>query len=250
MLTKAKIAFLQSLAIKKHRKAAGLFLAEGPKIVGELLASSFEVVELFRSGDWQGPADIAMLDVSPADLARISALTTPNQVAALVKIPDISFDAASLRGKLVLGLENIQDPGNLGAIMRLADWFGIDTLLASATSADCFNPKVVQATMGSIARVQIHYCDDLPATVRQLQGLGKRAYAAALDGEDLYRSELVSDAVILFGNESQGLSPAAAQACAHALRIPTFNASARKAESLNVAMAASIVCSEFRRQGR
>lgn len=252
MLTKAQIKFVQSLAVKKHRRDAGLFVAEGTKIVGELLASPFQVAEVFGLAEWMADANIPATTqrtiVTAAELERLSGLTTPNRVVALVRIPQEAFDIAQFTGKLIVGLEDIQDPGNLGSLLRICDWFGVDAVLASQATADCFNPKVVQASMGSIARVRVQYLDDLPAILQRLQSSGKHVYATKLDGENLFKARLAPDAIVLFGNESQGLRDEFVVPGCHAISIPTFNANIARAESLNVAMAAGIVLSEFRRR--
>src|SRR6185295_6841341 len=144
-------------------------------------------------------------EVSDSDLARLSELTTAHGVVAIVATPDIRYTAAALDGQLVVGLENLQDPGNLGAIIRLCDWFGIAHIIASRSTVDCFNAKVVQATMGSIARVCVHYHSDFVGSIEELKTLGKSIYATSPAGEDLYCAKLATDAVILFGNEGSGL---------------------------------------------
>jgi TrmH family RNA methyltransferase len=251
MVSKAKIKFVKALAIKKNRKDAGVFVAEGSKSVAEVLSSNLDVKEVFAVNEWLAefaariPPATLVHEVSESDLARMSELTTAHAVVAVVAVPDVRYDADALANHLVVGLEDLQDPGNLGAIIRLCDWFGIGDIVASRATVDCFNAKVVQATMGSIGRVRVHYRDDLVKTFDELRRGGKTIYAATLTGDDLYRSKRSIDSAILFGNESRGLSEELLAISTHQICTPRFPGSA--AESLNVATAAAIVCSEFRR---
>ena len=255
MATKAQLKFVKSLSLKKNRQNAGVFVAEGTKCVEDLLASSSGVKELYAVKDWLTnttaaiPPTAVVCEVTERELSAMSELTTANRVLALVAIPDHRLDIAALKGKLVIGLDDIQDPGNLGSILRLCDWFGIFDVIASRTTVDCFNAKVVQATMGSIARVRVHYQDDLARTVAEIKASGMPVYATALEGENIYQARLPSAALVFFGNESAGLNPELLAQCAHRVRIPHFNPNINKAESLNVAIATGIVCSEFRRRG-
>ncbi len=252
MVTKAQIKFVNSLSVKRTRKEAGVFVAEGARCVEDLLASQADVKELFAVATWLAAATIPpttqVWEVTERELTSMSDLTTANQVIALVAIPMHQFDVADLKGKLVLGLDDIQDPGNLGSILRLCDWFGIDDVIASRGTVDCHNAKVVQATMGSIARVRVHSRDDFTQTVAAIEATRKPIYATTLDGDDIYRATLPRDALVLVGNESAGLSADVLALCSHRVRIPSFNANANKAESLNAAIATGIVCSEFRRR--
>jgi TrmH family RNA methyltransferase len=256
MLTKAKIKFVKSLADRKNRAAAGLFVAEGAKAVEDLLGSTLEIKELFAVKTWLDAAAATVPrarhceEVSESDLARLSDLTTAHGVVAVVAIPDIRYTAADLDRQLVVGLESLQDPGNLGAIIRLCDWFGIAHIIASRTTVDCFNAKVVQATMGSIARVHVHYRHDFVETIDELKSRGKSVYATSPAGADLYGAKLATDAVILFGNEGSGLRQELMSIGTQRLCIPRHNAISESIESLNVAVAAGIVVSEFRRRGK
>ena len=256
MVSKSQRQFVRSLSQRKHRQNAGLFVAEGARIVEDLLRSSIEIKTIFATADWFEkahstiPSTIELHQVDERELERMSELTTPNRALALVAMPQATFGIDACRGKLILGLEDIQDPGNLGTMIRLCDWFGIENIVASAATVDCYNAKVVQATMGSIARVNMHYRDDFAELVSRFGKEGKRIYATTLQGENIYRAELERDALVLFGNEGNGLSADILERCTHRLCVPSFNANALRAESLNVAIAASIVCSEFcRRNG-
>lgn len=252
MLSKNQIKFINSLSLKKNRNEEGIFVAEGVKILEDLLASDFELTEIFATKDWIANnstinTQIKLHEVSEEELKKISELKTPNKVLALAKIPKQQLDISSLKNKLVIGLEDIQDPGNLGTIIRLCDWFGIENIIANNNTVDCFNTKVIQASMGSIARINVHYCN-LAETVKILKQSGKSVYATTLSGENIYTSELNIDAIILLGNEGNGLSKEIQQLATHNISIPNFSLKLNKADSLNVAIATSIICSEFKRR--
>jgi TrmH family RNA methyltransferase len=239
-VTKAEIQLVRSLADKRARQETGLFVAEGEKLVGELLESDFTVRQVFYTD-------------------RVSHLKTPTGCLALVEIPRWEFKPEALRGRLVLALDEVQNPGNLGTIIRLADWFGIGDILCSEGTADCFNPKVVQATMGAITRVRVHY-GDLRAMVvaTATAGLatpdspaGKASfpvYGTFLEGENIYRADLTNNGIIVLGSEGRGISKDIEALVNRKLFIPPFPRDASTSESLNVSIAAAIVCSEFRRR--
>lgn len=251
MLTKAEIAFIRSLSSRRERAASGLFVAEGEKSVREMLASSFPVRRVLAVGDgaeWLPlRADTELVRVSPKEMERISMLKTPAGVLALVEIPHYAQPERFGDGALVLALDDVQDPGNMGTIVRLADWFGIGDVICSEATADCFNPKVVQATMGAILRVRVHYCD-LEAYLAAERAAGTPIYGTFLEGDDIYRTQLTPTGIVLMGNEGRGVTPACAAQVTHKLFIPPYPAERHATESLNVAMAAGIVCAEFRRQ--
>lgn len=246
---KSEIAFVRSLSSKKERAASGLFVAEGEKLVGEMLASEFRVRKIFRCGE-EDRSEAGSVDterVSPKEMERISALKTPTPVLALIELPRYRLSAGTGTDDLALALDGVQDPGNLGTIVRLADWFGIADIVCSEASADCFNPKVVQATMGAILRVRVHYTD-LGAFLHDAGAAGLPVYGTFLEGENIYGTTLTEEGVVVMGNEGRGISQAAARAVTHKLFIPPYPADRRGSESLNVAMATGIVCSEFRRR--
>lgn len=271
MVSKNQIKLVRSLEQKKYRQREGLFVAEGPKVVGDLLAAGFEPHAVFATEEWI--ANVASQSaslttcvspyttpVSPDELRKLSFLQHPQQVLAVFRLPSLftlhpspvavhpSSPSPQL-SHLELALDGIQDPGNLGTIIRLADWFGIGRIYCSQDTADAWSPKVVQATMGSIARVYIEYCD-LP----ELLGRLTKEYAEAgrplpvcgtvLDGENIYTADLPSEAVIVMGNEGNGISQSVRSLLTHRLLIPSFHPGP---ESLNVAIATAITCSEFRR---
>ena len=246
MLTKNQLKLVRSLELKKNRKKEGLFVAEGPKVVGDLLRAGYNARLVFSTTKREG----AIL-ITDDELRKLSFLQHPQEVLAVFEIPnhgDRLFDVNSFNQKpvpmIALALDGIQDPGNLGTIIRIADWFGIDTIYCSEDTADAYNPKVVQATMGSLAHINIVYCD-LVALLQQYDG---PIYGTLLDGNDIYQQELSEKGIIVMGNEGNGISQRVRPLITHKLLIPNFNKNSETAESLNVAIATAITCSEFRRR--
>lgn len=237
MISKNQIKFVRQLEQKKYRKKEGLFVAEGPKVVGDLLRAGFKAHTIFATSEWESQGQ-TFQEVSNEELRRVSFLQHPQRVLALFFIPTESIPSVS---SLSLALDDVQDPGNLGTIIRIADWFGIDTIYCSENTADAWSPKVVQATMGSIARVNIIYTD--------LQELISKAqvpvYGTLLDGQDIYTQELSKEGIIVMGNEGNGISAPIRKLINRRLLIPQFH---EGPESLNVAIATAITCSEFRRR--
>lgn len=237
MISKNQIKFVRQLEQKKYRKKEGLFVAEGPKVVGDLLRAGFKAHTIFATSEWESQGQ-TFQEVSDEELRRVSFLQHPQRVLALFFIPTESVPSVS---SLSLALDDVQDPGNLGTIIRIADWFGIDTIYCSENTADAWSPKVVQATMGSIARVNIIYTD--------LQELISKAqvpvYGTLLDGQDIYTQELSKKGIIVMGNEGNGISAPIRKLINRRLLIPQFH---EGPESLNVAIATAITCSEFRRR--
>ena len=259
-ISKNQIKFIRQLEQKKFRRREGLFVAEGTKVVGDLLAH-YQPHSLFATPDWlasnsvpelsrsvvpepvEGQDGPIVTEVSPEELSRISVQQHPQQVLALFPIPSHPFTFSPLH--LSLALDGIQDPGNLGTIIRIADWFGIQTIFCSEDTVDAWNPKVVQATMGSIARVNIIYTslvelidtlpDDYPV------------YGTLLDGDNIYTQTLTPHGLIVMGNEGNGISPEIRQKVNRRLLIPSYRTD-DTAESLNVAIATAITCAEFRRR--
>ncbi len=244
-MTKAEIRLVRALADKRGREEHGLFVAEGAKLVAELRASHLRVQRIFaREGLFAGPE---VETVTPQEMERLSLLKTPSDALALVEIPRRRLDPAALAGRLTLALDDVQNPGNMGTIIRLADWFGITDIVCSESTADCFNPKVVQATMGAILRVRVHYTD-LARLLAEAPALGLPVYGTFLEGDDLYDAPLTAAGIVVMGNEGRGVTPAVARTVTRKLFIPPYPAARRGSESLNVAMAAGIVCAEFRRR--
>lgn len=244
-ITKADIQLVRSLADKRDRTESGLFVAEGEKLIGELRASQMRIRRIYAlEGTFSGP-EVEI--VSPRDMERLSLLKTANNSLALIEIPQYRLQAADLAGRLTLALDEVQNPGNLGTIIRLADWFGIRDIVCSEGSADCFNPKVVQATMGAILRVRVHYTP-LAEFLATEAGPEMPVYGTFLEGENIYRTELSTAGIVVMGNEGRGISPATARTVTRKLFVPPYPADRHGSESLNVAMATGIVCAEFRRQ--
>lgn len=249
MLTKGKIKYIHALELKKHRKTEKAFLAEGHKLVGDLLGH-FPCRLLVATAQWldahpHAEAD-ETIEVSQDELAKASLLKTPQEVLAVFAQPDYAFGPEVAATALCLALDDVQDPGNLGTIVRIADWFGIRNVFCSPGTADIYNPKTVQATMGALARVRLHYCP-LPDLLAQLPE-GVPVFGTFLDGQDIYAQELAQQGLIVMGNEGNGISPSVAHFINRRLLIPNFPKGTATSESLNVAVATAIVCSEFRRR--
>ena len=281
MISKNQIKYIRQLEQKKFRRREGLFVAEGTKVVGDLLAAGFTPTQLFATEKWiqenqpqlrsqsssKGPAGFTPSPVTDEELRRVSFQQHPQQVLALFPLPSTTvpepvalelcslategtqegphFSLFTLHSSLAIALDGVQDPGNLGTIIRIADWFGISTIICSDDTVDAWNPKVVQATMGSIARVNIIYTD-LPALLDSLPA-DFPVYGTLLDGDNIYTQPLTAEGLIIMGNEGNGISDAVRQRVNRRLLIPDFHQGAT-ADSLNVAIATAITCSEFRRR--
>lgn len=305
MLSNNQIKFITSLHHKKFREENGAFIAEGTKIAGELLNSRFRIIGIYAMAGWIienlqfiSEKKIPVYETIPREMERISALTTPSQVLAVVEIPDDgpfeSYLASSgiirpsnlehpvVAGihetlppisatkspvdsnadELILALDDIRDPGNMGTMIRIADWFGIGTMICSETCVDLYNPKVVQATMGSLARVRLFY-GSLPAMIDLIQKVASEAepgacygsshwpvYGACLDGQSIYDGQVSGKhGLLVIGSESHGISGKLDGYITHRISIPSFGHKTNgKAESLNAAVATAVICSEFRRK--
>lgn len=241
--------------MKKHRKADGVFVAEGRKLVGDLL-DAFECLYIAATADWlqlhaewlnaqKGRLEVD--EVTDDELRRVSFQETPQQVLAVFRQPTHAVDVRQVaRENLCLMLDDVQNPGNLGTIVRLADWFGIEHIFCSRGCADLYNPKTVQATMGALARVKVHYAD-LPEALASLDA-DTPVYGTFLDGENMYGKTLSEHGVIVMGNEGNGISAEVEQHVTERLYIPNYPEGRATSESLNVAIATAIVCAEFRRR--
>ena len=250
MLSKNLIKYIRSFQQKKQREAEGLFIAEGPKTVGDLLAAQRARL-LVATAEWLATNKAnaeRVVEVTEEELRRASLVQHPQQVLALFPIPQTATDHVHRmdENELVLALDGIQDPGNLGTIIRIADWFGIKHIYCSTDTADAYNPKVVQATMGSIARVYIYYINLRELIANRPEGMP--VYGTLLDGDSLYAQRKENRGIIIMGNEGRGISPEIIPLLTHRLLIPPYPADRRTAESLNVATATAIVCAEFRRE--
>jgi len=246
MLSKAQISLITSLQNKKYRKQHGLFIVEGIKSVMEFISSSYEVESIFYTGDANTKVgkishNIKSYELTETEFQKISALKSPQGILALIKLPlQQKIVPSNLKNKFSLVLDDVQDPGNLGTIIRTAEWFGIEHIICSIGTVDAYNPKVVQATMGSLARLQIHYTDltdFIPAT-------GLKVYGALLNGQSIYQTVWANEGLIVMGNEGNGISDEIIALIDQAVTIPRIG----QAESLNVAVATTIFCSEIARQ--
>jgi RNA methyltransferase, TrmH family len=247
MLSSTKIKWLKSLSIKKFRRQEGLFVAEGEKIVYELLQSNWKVTDVFAidSWDYHNKMDnqIPVHRVSPKDLERFSSLSTPNKVLAVVKMKEFQIHQMVLKNQFTLFLENIQDPGNLGTIIRTAEWFGINNIVCSPDSADVYNQKVIQATMGSFIRTNLVYMpfeaflDFIP--------VGFPVMGAMLAGDNIFRSRLPKEGILVIGNESKGITSETGRYITTKLFIPRVNQNQNHPESLNASIATSIILAQL-----
>lgn len=248
MLSKSEISFIKSLHQKKFRRQHGLFIVEGSKSVLDFLQSDFQVYSIYFTQQFADQlsnvsANIKLFEVTNIEINKISTLQTPQGVLALVKIPDFALPANSaFSHSITLVLDDVQDPGNLGTIIRTADWFGIRRIICSENTADIFNPKTVQATMGSLSRVIVH----ISPLVEFLKQQTIPILGACLHGENLYQTDLPTNGFLVLGNEGNGISPAVNKYISKKITIP----GAGNTESLNVAISAAIICGELYRKGR
>ena len=241
MITKNQIKLIISLQQKKFRNSSKLFIAEGEKVIRELLDSKFELQNIFcTDATFNDLNENQVTTISESDLKKISALSTPNNCLALFKINEIKL---LQNNGLTLVLDNIRDPGNLGTIIRLCDWFGVSQLVCTPETVDFYNPKVVQATMGSLTRVNIVYIN----VEDFLENAVAPIFGTFMDGDTIYKTKLPKNAIIILGNEANGISANIEKMIKNRLSIPRFGA-IQKTESLNVATAAAIVLSEFMRE--
>lgn len=240
MLSKSQIKLVISLRQKKFRDKHRLFVVEGEKSVQELVQSNYQIATIF-STEKEVTRHIGGIRIPQGDLIKISTLKTPNKTLAVAVIPPVKVSTKEIENRLTLALDGITDPGNLGTIIRIADWFGIETLLCSTNCVDSYNPKVVQSTMGSLFRVKVRVVN-LPIFLKKLKGLP--IYGAVLDGENLYQADLTSTGVIVIGEESHGISQEVLDCVQGKLTIPSHQG----ARSLNAGVATGILCSEFIRR--
>lgn len=256
MISKAKLKYIQSLHTKKGRVEHGAFIAEGRKVVNDLLAT-FRPILLLATADWIAQKEnkklysfiqskhAEVIAVTAAELKKASCLQHPQNVLCVFQQKSMC-KPIDVNNQLVLALDGVQDPGNVGTIIRIADWFGITTIVCSKDTAEVYNPKVIQATMGSIAHVQVIYTQ-LSAFIDSLP-LHTPIYGTVLNGKDIYSEQIGSTGLIIMGNEGNGISDVIKTKINKPLYIPNFSTNTEKAESLNVAIATAIVCSEFRRR--
>lgn len=245
MLSKAKIKLIQSLGLKKQRSELKLFVVEGKKQVAELLTTDFITECIVATQQWLDAhtplikKGIEVIAVTDEELQKASLLQAPQQVLALVKMPEIAFDKNNTRNAFTIMLDGIQDPGNLGTIVRIADWYGIKNIVCSPDCVDLYNPKTIQATMGSFLRVNVWY-ENLAEV---LQDISMPVYGALMEGNSLHQIQLNQTGILLVGNEGKGISPALLPFISHPVTIPRFGG----AESLNAGIATAIICDGWAR---
>jgi|SRR5690606_32013408 len=247
MLSKSQISLIQSLHLKKFRKVHNLFIVEGVKSITEFFNEDYKLQHIFylpdlssKVGNFLRNKNIKGNEISSDELKKISSLSNPQGILAVFEIPKFKLEINELKGQFTLALDFIQDPGNLGTIIRTADWFGMRVLICSTDTADVYNPKVVQASMGSLARMKIIYCDLdewLPAS-------DIKVYGAALEGESIYGCDFQQEGIVILGNEGNGIRENIQPFIDKKITIPRFG----KAESLNVAISSAIICSEISRK--
>ena len=243
MLSKSQISFIKSLHQKKYRKENGLFLVEGIKSIREFISSDYQIDTIYYNKEQYQylpklPANINLFEVNNAELSKISTLQTPQGFLALVKTPEIkNIIKKDLKNKFTLVLDGVQDPGNMGTIIRTADWFGFENIICSMDTVEAYNPKTVQATMGSLARIKIFY-EDLPAFLNEID---IPVFGALLDGNSIYETKWREEGLIVLGNEGKGITAEVIKKINHPVTIPRIGA----AESLNVAVSAAIFCTEI-----
>ena len=248
MLSKNKIKYIHSLELKKNRKEEHAFVAEGHKLVGDLLGH-FPCKLLVATHAWlernPGMKADEIIEVTQEELTRASLQKAPQEVLAVFEQPTYEMDVSVVSQNLCLALDDVQDPGNLGTIIRLADWFGIEHIFCSQGTVDVYNPKTIQATMGALARVKLHYCH-LPSFIASLKDTP--VYGTFLDGENMYGKNLSEHGLIVMGNEGNGISDEVGKLVNERLYIPNYPPQRETSESLNVAIATSVICAEFRRR--
>lgn len=251
MLSKSLLKIIHSLDKKKYRNEHGLFVAEGGKTVTDILASDIRCHKIIATKEWLSKNRLEtnkeIIEISNDELQRASFLRTPQGILGLFHQRETTFDETIPQKELCLALDDVQDPGNLGTIIRIADWFGIENIYCSPDTADIYNPKTIQATMGAISRVRVHYTP-LPYFLRNIKDKAP-IYGTFLDGENIYNKQLENRGVIVMGNEGNGISAACAKEINERLFIPNYPTGRSTSESLNVSTATAIICAEFRRRG-
>ncbi len=247
MLSKSLIKLVNSLSLKKYRQKHNLFVVEGQKLVSDLLRMNVNIKHIISCNNDFTYKKAKITYASRNEMKKISNFKTPSDIIALAEIPDYKFSIDNLTNKLSLALDEIQNPGNMGTIVRIANWFGIENIICSENCADIYNPKVVQSSMGAIMGVKVHYVN-LPETIRKLKRTSNHnVYGTFMSGENIYTSKLSSSGIIVMGNEGQGVSDEISKLVDIKLSIPANTSTFTGSESLNVAVAAGIVVSEFNR---
>lgn len=249
MLTKSEIKLILSLEHKKFRNEYKLFVAEGPKTVNELLKQKWPVDRIFATKEWSELKNYPKtIIITGSELGKISFQKTPQHVLAVCKMADRKIDFNNLKNTLCLALDNVQDPGNVGTIIRLADWFGIGHIFSGTGTADLYNPKVIQATMGAFTRVSVHSVDLTNFLSDYKVKTMLPVFGTLLDGNNIYHEKLNSNGIIVMGSEGNGISEEIKLLLTHRLFIPSYPEGSHSSESLNVAISTAIICAEFRRK--
>jgi len=255
MLSRNQVKHVQSLKQKKFREIHQQFIVEGSKLVMEFVNSQYQVLAIYAVNDWLlqhepylNPIKVPIIEVSFEEMERITALSSPSPVMAITDIPPSHVLPSGKVNDLILALDDIKDPGNFGTIIRVADWFGVELIICSENSVDLYNPKVIQATMGSVTRVNVVYCN-LPQYLDSLDR-DTKVYGTFPEGDSIYCAELRQQGIIIIGSESFGISPEVISKVTDKISIPPFGETDIKdhAESLNASIATAIICSEFRRR--
>ncbi|SDL12182.1 RNA methyltransferase, TrmH family [Pedobacter sp. ok626] len=245
MLSKSQISFIKSLHQKKYRKENGIFIIEGIKSIEEFIQSNYQIHSIYYLAQYHSllptlPANIKLFEVNNAELDKISTLQTPQGILALVNIPKPPvLNLVDLKNSFTLVLDGVQDPGNMGTIIRTADWFGFKHIVCSNNCVEVYNPKTVQATMGSLSRVNIYY-EELPLVLKNIK---MPIFGAVLDGKSMYKTDWGNEGLVILGNEGQGISPEVIKLITNPVTIPRTGG----AESLNVAISAAILCADISR---
>lgn len=253
MVSKSTIKLIKSLALKKFRTKERLFIVEGDKNVHEVLNSNYRVEQLFATKSFieknktNGGKAGVITETGPAEIKKMSLLQNPQNCLAVCKLPDAPLLPQKLTNNLSIFLDNIQDPGNLGTIIRICDWFKIENLFCSPNTVDFYNPKVIQASMGSFCRVNMYKTafEEVEELARHTQ---TPVFGAFLEGENIYTKELPHRAILVMGNEGNGIQKKLEKKITTKIKIPEFQENNSGAESLNVSVATAIICSEFKRQ--
>jgi TrmH family RNA methyltransferase len=252
MLSKSEISRIKSLQLKKFRNESAKFIAEGPKIVGELLHSAYNIIAVYGLSEAvakiqnQHVSSVTVHEISEEELKKISSLSTPNQILAVAETSYPQFKKEIAEANMILCLDGIRDPGNLGTIIRIADWFGFRHILCSSDSVDLYNPKCIQASMGSFIRVNVYY--DHLSDVLENSHTHIPVYGTGLDGKNIYTQKIQNNGFMIIGNEARGISPQTEAFIHEKLFIPPGNDREHHAESLNASVAAAVVCSEISRR--
>jgi RNA methyltransferase, TrmH family len=248
MLSKRLIKLINSLKYTKYRQQYGLFVAEGKKMINDLIRLKVPIKTIISSVQFEEKSNLEYIKCENHELSKVSFLKTSSDTIALVKIPDYQFNKFNIINKLTIALDGVQDPGNMGTIIRTANWFGIENILCSKDCADVYNPKVVQATMGALMKVKVHYLD-LVQTLKDLkENADFEIYGTFMNAKSVYTTNLASNGLIVLGNEGKGISKDIEQFITKRMSIPSYSKVFEGAESLNVGVATGIIIAEFRRQ--